>query len=46
MFKIAFFNNIYAYVMPLEWHVNNGKLCFMTNMDVENFKLNNSIFQF
>jgi hypothetical protein len=32
--KIALFF-IYGYVMPLEWHVNHDKLCFMTNMDVK-----------
>ncbi len=46
MFKFTFFNNIYAYVVPLEWHVNHGKLCFMINMDVEKFKLNHGSFNF
>jgi hypothetical protein len=33
-------------MVPLEWHVNHGKLCFMTNMDVEKYKLNHWILNF
>jgi hypothetical protein len=25
----------FVYVVPLQWHVNHGKLCLLNNMDIE-----------
>lgn len=36
----------YSYVVPLYWHVDHGKLCLITNMDVTKSKVNHSMFQF
>ncbi len=48
VFKIVLYIYTYVcgYVMLLEWHVNNDKLCFIINMDVKKYKLNHWIFQF
>jgi len=36
----------FIYVVPLYWHVNHEKLCFLNNMDIEKSKMNQTKFQY